>query len=150
MTTRISSGNGHSTSSHIPENPNVPRTSQADARAFASMWLQTLSQTLCAVILLPAALLVSETISLTDAATATLFGFLTGGISDVFFRTGTAFATNPALTAVLYITPVLSLLWIQLAHGINLENPALTATGAGVIIAANVAIHIGRAKPMQS
>ena len=37
MTTTRSSGNGRATSSHIPENPNVPRTSHAEAVRYLAL-----------------------------------------------------------------------------------------------------------------
>ena len=123
------------------------RTQAARHRAFFSSWMQATGQLGAMAIVLVAAWVLGSGIGPLEAATALALGFATAGLGDTVFRAGTAVAAHPALISACYSEPVFSLLWLQLAYGLTIDNPALTAGGLVLIIAANALITNGGHRP---
>ena len=100
--------------------------------------------------MLAVGLVLSETPSKGEIVAAMALAVVSSGVSDIFFRTGTALATNTAVTTVVYLTPVLALIWIQLISGLNIQNVALTAVGIAAIVGGNGMIAVDGARRRSS
>ena len=123
--------------------PGGTQAEVARRRAFFSIWMQAAGQIGSMAITAGAAIATGTTLGPLETATAFTLGFATAGIGDAFFRTGTAVAAHPAMPMACYTEPVFSLIWLQLAYGLQVSNPALTATGIVLIIGANAVITNG-------
>ena len=126
------------------------KRSQTRARVLGSVWMQCTSQLICASATLTMAVILGENLTWGTVLAGTALGVFASGLSDTFFRTGTALATNTAVTMVVYITPLLSLLWLELTLGLTIENTVLTALGAAAIIGGNAAIAADSARNHRS
>lgn len=64
-----------------------------------------------------------------SSGSAVALGFVTARVSDGLFRASTSLTTTPAVNNTAYAESLLSLLWLQLAYGLNVQKPALVLTG---------------------
>ena len=92
------------------------------ARVFACISIQCTSQWTCSLVMLAVGLIREETPTEGEVLAAVALAVVSSGVSDIFFRTGTAMATTTAVTMVVYLTPVMSLTWIWLISGLNVQN----------------------------
>ena len=116
------------------------------ARVFGCIWMQCTSQWTCATVILAVGLILGETPTRGEILAAMALAVVSSGASDIFFRTGTAMATTTAVTMVVYLTPVMSLTWLSLISGLNVQNFALTAVGIAAIIGGNGMIAVDGAR----
>ena len=72
-----------------------------------------------------------------------LIGATTNTVAEIAWCRSAITTTNLGVHAAAYATPPLSLMWLALLGGITVQNPALLALGALLIIGANIGTNLG-------
>ena len=104
---------------------------------FAVAFAFAISNAIAAVISLALAMITNETPN-PGSLLIMLGGALTQGIGSVLWRKSNLITDSPAINAMAYGIPVLSLLWLWMFSFIAIARPGYLITGAAIIVSANV------------